>query len=460
MDPDEKATLLGDDLPPYATTRATWVRFCVCFGMLHGCAVTSMAYASSFQGRSVSSITLSVFFGAYTLSALLVATNVVRSAGVLHSLLLGFAGYVALSLSYVSYELLGGGLFADCLVVAASLVAGVGGGLLWVAQTAQYAVASQAYAEVQDIEPAEASSEFAAIFAAIYVSAEALVKLATSLTLVAGASLTGAIASLVALGALATLAFLWNPLDIGLGYRARRPGDERLPIFDSSGLRAVLSAHASDARLWYLAPLTLGFGYSSALFTDWVDSVVDEERGDSTVALVSAITTITAGVAVFPVNAIFAYGGSRAPVALAVLAYGTLGALILGLGSLDRISEWSNLVAIFALQGVNRAIFENSTKFIFLDTFRGSGHVDAALASIYAHSGFASTVTFASLFSENIGLAGAALLLFALGIGLGFYLVDRGPRGKDRHVRPIPERRHAAFPDRFQIPSPGPPIMG
>jgi len=173
-----------------------------------------------------------------------------------------------------------------------------------------------------------------------------------------------------------------------------------------------------------------------------------------------AITTITAGVAVFPVNAIFAYGGSRAPVALAVLAYGTLGALILGLGSLDRISEWSNLVAIFALQGVNRAIFENSTKFIFLDTFRGSGHVDAALASIYAHSGFASTVTFASLFSENIGLAGAALLLFAVGIGLGFYLVDRGPRGKDRHVRSIPERRHAAFPDRFQIPSPGPPIMG
>ena len=143
-----------------------------------------------------------------------------------------------------------------------------------------------------------------------------------------------------------------------------------------------------------------------------------------------AITTITAGVAVFPVNAIFAYGGSRAPVALAVLAYGTLGALILGLGSLDRISEWSNLVAIFALQGVNRAIFENSTKFIFLDTFRGSGHVDAALASIYAHSGFASTVTFASLFSENIGLAGAALLLFALGIGLGFYLVDRGPRAR------------------------------
>ena len=138
----------------------------------------------------MSSITLSVFFGAYTLSALLVATNVVRSAGVLHSLLLGFAGYVALSLSYVSYELLGGGLFADCLVVAASLVAGVGGGLLWVAQTAQYAVASQAYAEVQDIEPAEASSEFAAIFAAIYVSAEALVKLATSLTLLAGASLT------------------------------------------------------------------------------------------------------------------------------------------------------------------------------------------------------------------------------------------------------------------------------
>ena len=425
----------------------------------------------------MSSITLSLFFAAYTLSALLVATNVVRAAGVLNSLILGFGAYVTLSLSYVSYELMGGGLAADCLVALASLVAGVGGGLLWVAQTTQYAVASSAYAEVQHLPNAEASSEFATIFAAIYVSMEAAVKLLTSLTLFGGTSLTAAIGALVGIGAIATGAFLWNPLDIGLGYRrvagpraspSRRPGgDDGDPCFcfDATGLRAVAKAHYTDYRLFCLAPLTLGFGYSSALFTDWVDSVVDEERGNGAVALVSAITTVTAGLACLPVNWLYVRGGAKAPVALAVAAYGTLGALILGLGSLGRISTWPNLVAIFALQGVNRAVFENSTKFIFLDTFRGSQVKDAALASIYAHSGFASTITFASLFSENIGLAGSVLLLFALAIAAGFYSAtdDDARRDEKKRQRNRPADQAPAKPppyaDRFELPSPGPPIL-
>ena len=77
----EHQYLLPDDdgaLPAYATTRRTWIMFCVTFGVLHGCAVTSMVYASSLQGKDLSSASLGAFFAAYTTAALFVATDVVR----------------------------------------------------------------------------------------------------------------------------------------------------------------------------------------------------------------------------------------------------------------------------------------------------------------------------------------------------------------------------------------------
>ena len=147
----EHQYLLPDDdgaLPAYATTRRTWIMFCVTFGVLHGCAVTSMVYASSLQGKDLSSASLGAFFSAYTTAALFVATDVVRRVGVLYALLTGFCGYVLLAASYLSYEILGGGAVADTAVMLASVGAGVGGATLWVGQTQHYAQASAAHADV------------------------------------------------------------------------------------------------------------------------------------------------------------------------------------------------------------------------------------------------------------------------------------------------------------------------
>ena len=115
----EHQYLLPDDdgaLPAYATTRRTWIMFCVTFGVLHGCAVTSMVYASSLQGKDLSSASLGAFFAAYTTAALFVATDVVRRVGVLYALLTGFCGYVLLAASYLSYEILGGGAVSDAVL--------------------------------------------------------------------------------------------------------------------------------------------------------------------------------------------------------------------------------------------------------------------------------------------------------------------------------------------------------
>ena len=202
----EHQYLLPDDdgaLPAYATTRRTWIMFCVTFGVLHGCAVTSMVYASSLQGKDLSSASLGAFFAAYTTAALFVATDVVRRVGVLYALLTGFCGYVLLAASYLSYEILGGGAVADAVVMLASVGAGVGGATLWVGQTQHYAQASAAHADVQQIPAKEASADFATLFAVIYVAMEACVKVATAVALGLGATLEGATAGLVGVGACA-----------------------------------------------------------------------------------------------------------------------------------------------------------------------------------------------------------------------------------------------------------------
>lgn len=425
----ETQFLLSDDdhgaLPAYATTRKTWILFCCVFGVLHGCAVTSMVYASSLQGKDLSSASLGAFFAAYTVAALFIATDVVRRVGVLHALLAGFCGYVLLAASYLSYEILGGGAVADAVVMLASILAGVGGATLWVGQTQHYAQASAAHAEVQQIPAKEASADFATLFAVIYVTMEACVKVATAVALGLGATLEGATAGLVGVGACATAFFVHDPIELGL---ARGPRGK--PSSDvGKSLRAVALAHVADTRLWLLAPLPLGFGFSSALFTDWVDGLVDEQRGATAVAVCSTVTTVTAGVAAILLAAAAKKGGPRAPVAVAFSSYAVLGIICLA-NSTSDLMRWRQLVLLFALQGVNRAVFEKSTKHIYVEFFRGTPCAAAALASIYVHSGFASTITYFTLFSETKGLGGATLIAFAAAIAFGFGAAERRPRPK------------------------------
>ena len=425
----ETQFLLSDDghgaLPAYATTRKTWILFGCVFGVLHGCAVTSMVYASSLQGKDLSSASLGAFFAAYTVAALFIATDVVRRVGVLHALLAGFCGYVLLAASYLSYEILGGGAVADAVVMLASILAGVGGATLWVGQTQHYAQASAAHAEVQQIPAKEASADFATLFAVIYVTMEACVKVATAVALGLGATLEGATAGLVGVGACATAFFVHDPIELGL---ARGPRGK--PSSDvGKSLRAVALAHVADTRLWLLAPLPLGFGFSSALFTDWVDGLVDEQRGATAVAVCSTVTTVTAGVAAILLAAAAKKGGPRAPVAVAFSSYAVLGIICLA-NSTSDLMRWRQLVLLFALQGVNRAVFEKSTKHIYVEFFRGTPCAAAALASIYVHSGFASTITYFTLFSETKGLGGATLIAFAAAIAFGFGAAERRPRPK------------------------------
>ncbi|CAH0370100.1 unnamed protein product [Pelagomonas calceolata] len=492
----EHQYLLPDDdgaLPAYATTRRTWIMFCVTFGVLHGCAVTSMVYASSLQGKDLSSASLGAFFAAYTTAALFVATDVVRRVGVLYALLTGFCGYVLLAASYLSYEILGGGAVADAVVICveikiygafvlnhrvvlhaidatparrrggvnsspldrartaassprndlvkncrvypthwlittqvvllASVGAGVGGATLWVGQTQHYAQASAAHADVQQIPAKEASADFATLFAVIYVAMEACVKVATAVALGLGATLEGATAGLVGVGACATAFFVHDPLELGLARGARgKPSSDV-----GKSLRAVALAHVADPRLWLLAPLPLGFGFSSALFTDWVDGLVDEKRGAAAVAVCSTVTTVTAGLAAIVLAGAARKGGPRAPVAVAFSSYAVLGVCLCAHSTSDLMA-WRQLVLLFALQGVNRAVFENSTKHIYVEFFRGTPCAAAALASIYVHSGFASTITYFTLFAENKGLGGATLIAFAALIAFGFAAAETRPR--------------------------------
>ena len=181
----ETALLTKEKLKRYEELRGDWFRFSLVFGVVHGCTVTQLSYASTLQGARLANISLATLYFCYTVSALCLADDFVRKEGPLRSVLAGLASYLALGLSYALYAA-APGWFTSAFVVACAVVAGAGGGLIWVAQSTHFA--RTAYDA-----GGPAPIAFASSFAFWYITLEGVIKLTIACILVAYANLWVAI---------------------------------------------------------------------------------------------------------------------------------------------------------------------------------------------------------------------------------------------------------------------------
>lgn len=401
MSIEAKPLLLDEDVAGSEsdTNLAKWTLFSLSFGFAHGSLVTGLTYGSTFLGTSTASVTLAVFYGVYTASNLLIAEGVVASYGPRIALIIGFVTYITLLAAYLVYSMLPG-LEGTLLMVCGAVVGGMGGGIVWVAQTALY------------VAVATDTNVFATAFSAVIVSLEAAIKITIALLLYFGFNEYKAV--LVLLGG--TIAGLVAVAWINFG---DIPTPGRLLRFEN--LTRVVQAHA-DLRVDFLAPFPLAFGFGSAFFTEWMSATVARARGAWAVGATSSLTTIVAGVfslVLFPSQR----HGKMAAVSGAVLSYTTTGVVLATCNFLGRLTSWSCLALAFAAQGANRAIFENSTKFYYAETFEvGDPNRVPAIAALYFHSGLASAVTYAFLDYTILFTAAAVFVAFAGLITLGHFL--------------------------------------
>mmetsp|Transcript_6567 Transcript_6567/g.27594 ORF Transcript_6567/g.27594 Transcript_6567/m.27594 type:complete len:533 (-) Transcript_6567:89-1687(-) len=459
-----------------APTRGAWIRFSVAFGLIHGCAVCAMTYASTFIGPELASKTLSVFYATYTVSTLAIAEGFATAVGTPAAMLTGFVAYMTLLGAYGAYGALGDSPYETlgaAIVTAASVVGGVGGAFIWIAQTMLYGAAAGT----------ELKNEFATIFATLYVSLEAFAKIAVALGLWAGWRETEAITLLVVASALTWGAVVVAPELFGLTFGVttrrtttpgrRRSDERRYDYYGSSkkvpsalsrtekqkmphaaqqasatsvmvrSVARVARAHVAERRIVTLAPLPLAFGFAEGFYTEWMTSHVAARRGGWAVGVASSVTTVVAGGAALGLGGLTARYGRPFAVGAAVATYVATAALLLGVPSVDVLARWAFLAPAFALEGVNRAVFENSTKFVYADTFHlDNPHRSAAFAAIYFHSGLSSAVAFALVDAMDLARAGIGFVLLAGCIAVGFWATVR-VFGDDDDAR-RPPRRAAA----------------
>jgi hypothetical protein len=126
----------------------------IAFGIIHGCAVTCIAFASTELGDKMGSVTSGILYVGYAMTSFMFAKPLVSSLGPKLSMLLGSVGYTI----YV------GGFFTSMMFTDLSdlshiynmawltstvtaVIGGISGGLMWTAEGAFFAQNSKLFCE-------------------------------------------------------------------------------------------------------------------------------------------------------------------------------------------------------------------------------------------------------------------------------------------------------------------------
>jgi hypothetical protein len=176
---------------------------------------------------------------------------------------------------------------------------------------------------------------------------------------------------------------------------AAAAGVARMPAFSGKNLCAAAALLVNDRKVLMLSAFNFAYGFASIYLTSYLNgTVVKNAKGWEMIGYYSAITPVVAGLIGLPLG----YLGKRytkKPVMLIgsasfiLMLLPAAGPLKL---SLETISQTPVLVAIYALEGTARCVFEGANRGVFADFFPQDS--EAAFANVVWQSGGASTIAF------------------------------------------------------------------
>ena len=450
-------------LPPSAAgLRRNFLKMAVFFAINHGCVVSVLSLAVLLLGDQ-GAYQSGTLYVSYAVSALLFSTPVIAAFGSRKALIISAACYCCYVASVPLALIMQTEAGLSTVAILGGFIGGTAAGFLWAAQGAYFAVNSSLWATAAGVTATEANASFAALFGAVFLGLELVLKLIplgfgyiptssgtlNDINLHVGPNCTGVapdaastpeckrlplanllIAAFYAVFAIGAVFGLLTIDDVETLKRQQTEG-AAAPLDSSSSSsspakqrRAGLSLEKVTAAvaLWFrepvvllLSPIQVAFGLAASLLGVFVSgSAVPHvfPKGGSVnpvvvSGLLSALVSFLAGALQLPFK-LLAGRFSRTPLMLAGLsAYTTLGAVCLGLG-LDSFSLGA-LVGCFVLQGIGRACYEGTNKALYVDTFPNDA--PAAFANLIVANGGASAIayfTFPEL--SQSAMAGATLI--------------------------------------------------
>jgi MFS family permease len=362
----------------------------VLFSANHGCVVSCLGLASARLG-AIGAWQSGILYIAYTGSALLGATYIVKRSGARNALLLGMALYCVYVACFWVATLFHDDLEAQRVTAyCGAAIGGVGAGFLWTAQGAYFGQTAEDHAGRLQQPLTTSTAALAGIFAFCYLSEEVALRLLSTALLELGVASWGTIfAVYTAVTVISTLA-------MPLAYDYHKPEEETtIETYNDVFYKvtAAVQVLVRDPKMKYMVGLNAVFGFAAAFLNSYVNGqVVPVALNDPNSKYIGILSSWVSAVAA-GMSLLF---GRLAP---------TIGkGPILVLGSLCFFGVafpfivqpdatrygWGLLIMVYTLHGTGRATFEGTLKATFADYF--SYEKEGAFANIIVQNGLSGAI--------------------------------------------------------------------
>jgi len=153
---------------------ANFVTLCTCFSITHASVDSILDYASSELGPFLGAHAGFLLYVFYTFSSLIIAKPIVsifgQKVGIMFGLLCLLFYVICFYISILLRE------YSVPVFLFGASVCGVGAGVAWTAQSSYYSKNADLYAASGGFSQSDTNSNFAAVFAFIYLGFEAFTK--------------------------------------------------------------------------------------------------------------------------------------------------------------------------------------------------------------------------------------------------------------------------------------------
>jgi MFS family permease len=394
----ERASLLRlkdapRDFTGASATLRNFITMSALFSAVPAAALACLSLATARLG-SVGAWQSGVLYLAYTLSAVLGATYVVKRLGSRNAMILGMTFFCM----YVGAFLIAT-VWPSTLKVAAltgAAIGGIGSGLLWTAQGVYFSQASEEYSLKSGQDWASSTSMLAGIFAFILLAEETVLDLlSTFLIRVFGVPWDVIFALYAGVAVVATSCMVYvkeYPKELSTGGASSSSSSFATILYKVTAAFRLL---VTDSKMKYMIGLNAVFGFAGAFLNSFVSGeVVPVALGDTNSSYVGLLVAIHGGVA-----AISSLGfgqlsqtvGKGPILVIGALSFAGVAIPFLIQPDLEEWT-WGLLIMVYAFQGIGRATFEGTLKAIFADYF--PYEKEGAFANIILQNGLASAVAY------------------------------------------------------------------
>lgn len=432
---------------------SNFLLFSLFYSITHATVDAVLVFAAAELGAFVGSVAGATLYICYTVSALVLAKPIVASVGPKLGVTIGLMSLLIYVLCFYLAILIRP--VSSFVFIAGASIGGIGAGVLWTAQGSYYSSNASLYAQQENQSISSTTTNFAAIFAAFYLSCEAAFKLLSTGVYLLGSSSAGHWQVVVfglytAAAAASVMAFHFLVLPFPSNFKSaagisisnmRRNSHTQIPTSDDDNTEdlstistyydlftdqslAVLRAIRSDRKLCCLLPYQVCFGLTSGFVNTFINgSVVKGGLGEGYIGFLNGISVLTAVLLAAPLACLSnsLLHGNWFIMVFGCLCYSFLG-LTVATAPLHLLQRWDVMVVYFVVLGASRGVWENTNKAVIAESFNDVDFRETAYAAIYFSSGLAGAVGFS--LALIISMDDFAIMLIAISVCslIGYHL--------------------------------------